>query len=93
MGTIVGPNLPDNQLNAQYFGQRQKYTAQYNRPQAMVWANNAGFVERSGSRTGASYPWGEEGTDFIITSDHNRSAIGVDQLRIENSVAQHIKLE
>jgi hypothetical protein len=86
MGTIVGPNLPDNQLNAQYFGQRQKYTAQYNRPQAMVWANNAGFVESSGYRTGASYPWGEEGTDFIITSDHNRGAISVDQMRIENRV-------
>jgi hypothetical protein len=86
MVTVRGPELPDNQLNTQYFGQRQKWTGQYNRPQAMVWANNAGHMQNSGGLTGASYPWGSEGQDFIITSDHNRGAISVDKMRIENKV-------
>ena len=86
MATIKGPELPDNQLNTQYFSQRQKYKGQYNRPQGMVWSKNAGHVQRSGNLTGASYPWGSEGADFIITSDHNRGPISVDKMRIENRV-------
>jgi hypothetical protein len=86
MVTVRGPELNDDTLNSQYYGQRQKYRGQYNRPQGMVWARNAGHMEASGSLTGASYPWGAEGEDFIITSDHNRGAFSVDQMRIENRV-------
>jgi len=87
MATIVGEGSADaGSNNFQYHKNRQKFQGQYNRPQAMVWANNAGFVNESGSTVGASYPWGTEGEDFIITSDHNRSAINVDKMRIENRV-------
>ena len=87
MATIIsqGSLNPDTN-NFAYHQNRQKFKGQYNRPQAMVWANNAGFVNNSGTTTGASYPWGKEGEDFIITSDHNRSAINVDKMRIENRV-------
>jgi hypothetical protein len=87
MATIIGEgSLNPDTNNFAYHQNRQKFKGQYNRPQAMVWANNAGFVNDSGTTTGASYPWGKEGEDFIITSDHNRSAINVDKMRIENRV-------
>ncbi len=87
MATIIGEgSLSPNENNFSYHQNRQKFKGQYNRPQAMVWANNAGFVDDSGATTGASYPWGKEGEDFIITSDHNRGAISVDKMRIENRV-------
>jgi hypothetical protein len=87
MATIIGEDsLNPDTNNFAYHQNRQKFKGQYNRPQAMVWANNAGFVNDSGTTTGASYPWGKEGEDFIITSDHNRSAINVDKMRIENKV-------
>ena len=87
MATIIGEgSLSPNGNNFAYHQKRQKFKGQYNRPQAMVWANNAGFVNDSGTKKGASYPWGKEGEDFIITSDHNRSAINVDKMRIENKV-------
>jgi len=87
MATIIGSDSLDPYVNNfQYHKNRQKFQGQYNRPQAMVWADNAGFVEDSGDTVGASYPWGKEGENFIITSDHNRSAINVDKMRIENRV-------
>ena len=56
----------------------------WKRPQLMVWSHNEGVAGNSGTLKGNVYPWGTEGKDFIITSDHNRSALSVDQLRIEN---------
>ncbi|MEK9805624.1 MAG: hypothetical protein VW551_04930 [Euryarchaeota archaeon] len=56
----------------------------WKRPQLMVWADNEGTFGNSGSVQGNTYPWGREGENFIITSDHNRSSLSVDQLRLEN---------
>jgi hypothetical protein len=56
----------------------------WKRPQLMVWSHNEGVFGNSGTVQGNTYPWGKEGEDFIITSDHNRSALSVDQMRIEN---------
>ena len=59
----------------------------WKRPQLMVWADNEGVfgeLQSSGTTYGNVYPWGREGENFIITSDHNRSSLSVDQLRIEN---------
>ena len=61
-----------------------KNRTKWQRPQLMVWSHNEGVFGNSGSTQGNAYPWGREGQDFIITSDHNRSALSVDQLRIEN---------
>ena len=63
-----------------YYQNRKRWQ----RPQAMVWANNPGEVVKSGNDTGVTYPLGAEGTDFIVTSDHNRSPIDINTLRIEN---------
>ena len=60
------------------------YRTKWQRPQLMVWADNEGVFGNSGTVEGNTYPWGREGENFIITSDHNRSALSVDQLRLEN---------
>ena len=49
------------------------------RPQAILWSNNSGTLSN-----GAYIPNGNEGTDFIILSDHNRSEISLSQQRIES---------
>ena len=61
-----------------------KNRTKWKRPQLMVWSHNEGVFGNSETTQGNTYPWGREGEDFIITSDHNRSALSVDQLRIEN---------
>ena len=61
-----------------------KNRTKWKRPQLMVWSHNEGVFGNSETLKGNAYPWGKEGEDFIITSDHNRSALSVDQLRIEN---------
>ena len=61
-----------------------KKRTRWNRPQLMLWADNEGTVGNSGTVKGNTYPWGKEGENFIITSDHNRSALSVDQMRLEN---------
>ena len=61
-----------------------KDRTKWKRPQLMVWSHNEGVFGNSGTTQGNTYPWGREGHDFIITSDHNRSALSVDQMRIEN---------
>lgn len=48
------------------------------RPQAMLWSNNPGTVQDS-----FYIPEGDEGTDFIVISDHNRSELSFSQDRIE----------
>jgi hypothetical protein len=48
------------------------------RPQAMLWSDNPGILE-----DGYYVPQGEEGVDFIIVSDHNRSEISFSNERIE----------
>ncbi len=77
-------SLPANiEVGVQYGKDRTKWQ----RPQLMVWADNEGVFggpQSSGTTYGNTYPWGREGENFIITSDHNRSALSVDQLRLEN---------
>jgi hypothetical protein len=51
---------------------------QYSRPQAVIWADD---YETNG---GVYVPAGTEFSDFIILSDHNRQAIDIKQVRIEN---------
>jgi len=48
------------------------------RPQAMLWSNNAGTIQDS-----FYVPDGQEGEDFIVVSDHNRSELSFSQNRIE----------
>lgn len=48
------------------------------RPQAMLWANDAGTIV-----DGIRIPSGTEKEDFIICSDHNRQPISISQQRIE----------
>lgn len=85
MRNIVGPAVgrDENEGNL-YSDARRRYKHVNARPQAMVWANNEGYVGTSGYDTGTAYPFGAEGEDFIITSDHNRSSISIDKMRIEN---------
>lgn len=59
---------------ATYIGNRKKWT----RPQAAIWCDDYSF-------SGATYiPDGNEYTDFLILSDHNRSEINISAERIEN---------
>ena len=51
----------------------------FQRPQAMLFSDNPGTL--SG---GLYIPNGDEGTDFIIISDHNRQPFSVSRIRIEN---------
>ena len=81
MPSIYGPMI-NTGMGKTYADARTKWT----RPQAMVWANNPGEVIKSGVNSGATYPLGEEGKDFIIVSDHSRSSIAVDFMRLENRV-------
>lgn len=88
---MVEPNIiPEGSadsviLGEQWKNQRRKYYMyEGNRPQGMLWSRNPGNVGRSGSDAGWQYPWGLEGKDFIITSDHNRGPFQIDSQRIEN---------
>lgn len=59
-----------------YIQGRMKWT----RPQGLLFSNDAGTLSN-----GSYVPIGtQEGTDFIILSDHNRSEINLSQQRIEN---------
>ena len=81
-GGIKGEN---SALDFNYFDQRKTY----GKPQAMIWADNPGDVVQSGAdydEIGVVTPKGNEGTNFIILSDHNRSSISIDRMRIENRV-------
>ena len=61
-----------------YMQGRMSYLKGGTRPQAMLWSDNPGTLE-----DGYYVPQGEEGTDFIIVSDHNRSEISFSNERIE----------
>lgn len=50
----------------------------FQRPQAIIFSNNPGLLT-----DGIYVPSGDEGTDFIILSDHNRSPLNVSKQRIE----------
>lgn len=50
----------------------------YQRPQALLFSDNAGTLD-----SGLYIPTGDENTDFIILSDHNRSPLSVAKQRIE----------
>lgn len=52
--------------------------AKWQRPQAVLFSDNAGTLDG-----GLYIPTGDEGTDFIILSDHNRSPIAISKQRIE----------
>jgi hypothetical protein len=53
----------------------------WERPQALIWSENSGLLDPD---TGVLTIDGEEGNNFIILSDHNRSPISFDKNRIEN---------
>lgn len=61
-----------------YMQGRMSYLKGGTRPQAMLWSDNPGILE-----DGYYVPQGEEGVDFIIVSDHNRSEISFSNERIE----------
>lgn len=61
-----------------YMQGRMSFLKGGSRPQAMLWSNNPGTLDN-----GFYVPQGDEGTDFIIVSDHNRSEISIDNERIE----------
>lgn len=61
-----------------YMQGRSSYLKAGTRPQAMLWSNNPGTLDN-----GFYVPQGDEGTDFIILSDHNRGEITFSQERIE----------
>lgn len=69
----ISPNNPT--ATSTYISGRKRYS----RPQAMLWADNAGTVSN-----GIRIPSGLEKEDFIICSDHNRQEIAISQQRIEN---------
>lgn len=50
----------------------------FQRPQALLFSNNSGTLDG-----GFYIPTGDEGTDFIILSDHNRSPFAISKQRIE----------
>jgi hypothetical protein len=50
----------------------------WQRPQALLFSNNSGTLQG-----GLYIPTGDEGIDFIILSDHNRSGISISKQRIE----------
>lgn len=53
----------------------------WQRPQAIIWSNNSGFLD---AETGELAISGIEGKDFLILSDHNRGEILFNKNRIEN---------
>jgi hypothetical protein len=79
MAGLYGPTVLTGMGNT-YIDNRKRWK----RPQAMLWSNNPGEVVKSGSYSGATYPLGQEGVDFIVISDHSRAPISVDFQRIEN---------
>lgn len=64
--------------NKAYMQGRMSFLKGGSRPQAMLWSDNPGTLE-----DGYYVPQGDEGIDFIIISDHNRSEINISQQRIE----------
>lgn len=67
---------PDNPTaTTSYISGRKRY----NRPQAMLWSDNAGTITNA-----IRIPSGIEKEDYIILSDHNRGEISVVQQRIES---------
>lgn len=69
----INPSNPAS--TSTYISGRKKYA----RPQAMLWSDNSGTVQNN-----IRIPEGSEKEDFIILSDHNRSAMSISQQRIEN---------
>ncbi len=69
----ISPNNPT--ATAAYISGRKRYA----RPQAMLWSDNAGSIV-----DGVRVPAGLEKEDFIITSDHNRGEISINNQRIES---------
>lgn len=69
----INPNNPSS--TQQYISGRKRYS----RPQAMLWANNAGSISE-----GIRFPIGNEKEDFIILSDHNRAEINITKERVES---------
>jgi hypothetical protein len=63
-------------VSSAYLSGRKKWI----RPQAIIFSNNSGGIDEDG------FPVinGEEGEDFIILSDHNRSDISFNTNRLEN---------
>lgn len=61
-----------------YMSGRRSYLKGATRPQAMLFSNNAGTLS-----SGVYLPNGDEGTDFIILTDGNRSEISITNQRIE----------
>lgn len=64
-------------VNSTYMLNRRRYL----RPQAMLFANNPGYLDND-----FIVPDGTELEDFIILSDDNRGAIGMNYDRIESRV-------
>jgi hypothetical protein len=52
--------------------------SKWQRPQALLFSDNSGTLEG-----GLYIPTGDEGTDFIILSDHNRGGLSLSKERIE----------
>ena len=69
----ISPNNPT--ATAAYISGRKRYS----RPQAMLWADNAGSIV-----DGVRIPAGLEKENFIICSDHNRGEMSINQQRIES---------
>jgi hypothetical protein len=69
----INPNNPAS--SSSYMSGRKRY----GRPQAMLWADNAGNYSNN-----IRFPLGMEKEDFIILSDHNRQPINITQQRIES---------
>jgi hypothetical protein len=63
-------------VSSAYLNSRKRW----DRPQAIIWSNNPGGFDEQGKR----FINGIEGEDFIILSDHNRSAVDFSVDRIEN---------
>jgi hypothetical protein len=69
----INPSNPTS--TSAYISGRKKYA----RPQAMLWSDNSGTIQNN-----IRIPNGLEKEDFLILSDHNRSAMGISQQRIES---------
>ena len=76
----VSSNTDITQAGSEYIANRKRWS----KPQAMIWSRTPGVVVKSGENTGLVSPTGEEGTNFIVISDHNRSPISMDQQRLES---------
>ncbi len=76
----VSSNEDIKEAGSDYIANRKRWS----KPQAMIWSRTPGVVVKSGENTGLVSPTGEEGTNFIVISDHNRSPISMDQRRLES---------